>query len=168
MIALEVYASAYFRASKDPLVSYNQLLTFSKVIENDNEILSIINGNTKAYDTFKDIIESNFNPEFSNLLSVLVQDGRVNEWSRFVNLYREILVDKSLVFDVHVMSARKLLPEDQKDLEIRIKNKYGNQCEFRYDIDSSLIDGIKLVINHQTLDASVRGSLDKIKKEVLQ
>ena len=168
MIALEVYANAYFRASKDPLAAYTQLLTFSKTFENDQQILDGINGNSKAYDSFKEIIESHFNHEFANLLGVLVQDGRVSEWSRFVNLYREILVDKSLIFDVHIFSARSLSTQDKSDLELLIKTKYGQHCEFRYDIDASLIDGIKLVINHQTLDASVRGSLDKIKKEVLQ
>lgn len=168
MIALEVYAEAFFRANKDPLVGYAQLKDFSQIVVKGMDIFTSINGNSKAYETFRDLIETQFTREFSNLLAVLIQDARIDEWDRFLSIYRDILVDKALIHDVHVMSARPLKNDEVENLESRIIAKYGQYCEFRYDVDPSLIDGVKMVINHQTIDATIRGSLDKIKKEVLR
>lgn len=168
MIALESYATAYFRTSTQPLDSYSKINDFSLLMKSDEDIWKSINGNIKSYQLFKDIIEASFDYEFANLIGIFVQDARLDEWERFRQLFRDILVEKSLIYDVKVISAKNLSLEETLEVEHKIRSKYKGNCEFRYEIDKSLIEGMKLIINHQTIDVSIRGVLDKIKKEVLK
>lgn len=168
MIALDSYATAYFRTQAEPLIGYFKIKEFKELMNQDSSIWKNVNGNSKSYDFFKDIIEDSFGVEFSNLIGIFVQDARLEEWDRFLTLYRDILVDQSLIYDVKVNSAKLLSLEEKTEVESKILDKYDSKCEFRYEVDESLIKGMKIIINHQTIDVSIRGVLDKIKKEVLK
>lgn len=168
MIALESYTTAYFRACELPLDAYSKINDFSLLMRSDEDVWKSINGNIKTYQLFRDIIEDSFGYEFANLIGIFVQDARLDEWDRFKSLFRDILVEKSLIYDVKVISAKDLSQDETLEIEHKIMNKYKGKCEFRYEIDETLIEGMKLIINHQTIDVSIRGVLDKIKKEVLK
>lgn len=167
MIGLEVYATALYRSSKNPIRTYEYIKSFNEVLEQDIDLINRLNGNKKSYQLLKDVIIDHYDIEFSNFIEVMVSDARLDEWNRFKDVFRTVLVSKNLIFDVHVVSAQPLSKEAQERLELKIKNKHNAPCEFRYDVDARLIKGMKVTINHQTVDASVHGSLERIKKEVL-
>lgn len=168
MIGLEIYAKALFQASQDPYEMYQTIKQFNILYYQDKQIFEKINGNIKAYELFKDLIFESFGLEFANFIGVLIEDGRMNEWNRFLDHFRDLCVNQDLIYDVNVVSAKPLTESFKSKLEVQIQSKIKKPCEFRYGERASLIQGFQITINHQRIDMSIKGTLDKLKKEVLQ
>lgn len=81
----------------------------------------------------------------------------------YVGLYRQ---------QQHLIHGRLVVPVqlDSKTIERlkkMVKEKTENEVEFVVDIDPSIIGGFMLEYDTYSMDASIRGRLEKMKKELL-
>lgn len=65
---------------------------------------------------------------------------------------------------VKIYSPYELDPQTKEKLELAIKNKNKlKEISTRYIVDPNLIGGVKIVLNSQTFDLTIRNKLNKIK-----
>ena len=64
---------------------------------------------------------------------------------------------------LHVISSKPLGEARKKEIEKTFNEKLG-KSEFKYEIDASLIGGVKIIDGDTIYDGSIKEKLEKIKK----
>ena len=77
-----------------------------------------------------------------------------------------VLGSCSLDIAVRVTSAALLSPGDRKKLESAWRVKHGGEPSFVYEVDSALIGGIRIEDGGVVYDASIKGQLSKLRKQL--
>jgi F-type H+-transporting ATPase subunit delta len=80
----------------------------------------------------------------------------------YIRLYKE---EKGIQVAV-VSSARKLGPESTALIEELVRKAFHTEIELQHEVREDLIGGFVLRIENRQLDASVKGKLASIKKEL--
>ena len=80
----------------------------------------------------------------------------------FLRLYKE---EKGIQVAV-VSSARKLETGSAARLEEMVRKAFNTKIELQHEVREDLIGGFVLRIENRQLDASVKGKLARIKKEL--
>ncbi len=66
------------------------------------------------------------------------------------------------------MSAFPISEKDKADFEQLLSKKFGRKIIVSVEIQTELIGGIKILINDTVIDASVKGSLNKMAAQIIQ
>lgn len=164
MISLDIYAQALFEVSQDrALTFYDAIVDFGMVLK-DPEIRSVMErtyADTSVLDPLWDVLV--YDSEVVKLLKIMQASRLMNDYPRFVDAYRTLLLDHKLLVSVEVVSAVAL--EDVEALKASIAKRYEGRIELVSSIDTSLIKGMVLRINHDVFDTSIKKRLDSVMKE---
>ena len=76
-----------------------------------------------------------------------------------------VLGSCSLDVAVRIISADSLAPAEREKLEAAWNQKHGVEASFVYEVDPTLIGGIRIEDNGNLYDASVKGQLSKLRKQ---
>ena len=100
------------------------------------------------------------------MLFVLVDKGRFQYYHNIVKEYKRLV-------DVHkgegkgkVYSAVPLSEEQMKRFEEQASKLLQEKIRLKNVVDESLIGGVKLLVDGKIIDASLRGKLDRLSKEI--
>jgi F-type H+-transporting ATPase subunit delta len=103
-----------------------------------------------------------------NLLFVLIDHHRIAILSHVREAF-EAEVDQRLGFvRAEVVSARTLDPAQTAALEAGLTQMTGKQVRARFEVDPSLIGGVLARIGSTVYDGSIRGQLDKLRRQIAQ
>ncbi len=61
-----------------------------------------------------------------------------------------------------VSSAIALTGEEQAGLSEKLDARFGQPLELRFDVDPSLLGGVKVRVGDQVIDGSVKGKLEAL------
>lgn len=61
-----------------------------------------------------------------------------------------------------VMSAKKLNEEQKSEIKAKITKMFGDNLIFIFQIDKSLIDGLKIVVDDNVIDQSIKSDLEEL------
>ena len=67
---------------------------------------------------------------------------------------------------LRVLSSKPLSQESKEKIEILFRKKVEGQAEFVYEIDESLIGGIKVFDGSIVYDGTISGKLEQIKQSL--
>jgi len=94
-----------------------------------------------------------------NLLGVLRKYGDLYLLPAVLREIEKIHRAKHGIHKVEVVSARKI----QKEVEPRLRERFGSKAAFYFEINPEVIGGIILRINDElVIDASIKRRIDKI------
>lgn len=166
------YAKALFELSSSE--KQEEYYTYFKVICNNfldmPDFLKLLNLATISKDAKKDIIKKiykDFDETFKDFLFVLIDNNRIDLIHSIFHEYKKILRIKNRLVVVTVKSAkaldqdeiikiRNILETKYKDKEIKIKNI----------IDETLIGGIQILAQGESIDATLKNSLMELKESL--
>lgn len=105
-------------------------------------------------------------PEFTNFLDLLVEKGRTPLLPRINSSYEKYWADYNKLLPVTVTSAVELPQETIEKIRQSVEAQTGRKVELSGRVDDSVVGGIVLQVGNRVLDASIRGSLDRLRREV--
>jgi F-type H+-transporting ATPase subunit delta len=101
-----------------------------------------------------------------NFLLVLVDKGRAGQLEEIAREFERRVAEHEGVIHAELTTAIELSDEEARDLLGRIENSTGRKVEATRKVDPDLIGGIVLQVGSHRIDASVRGRLERLRREL--
>ena len=169
------YAQALFGVAEDKNISYeilNDLALAEKTFSENEDLVKIINSpvidSQKKKTVIKDIFGERINSLAVDFYGLVIDKNReciiTSVREEYEKLYNEAKHVRNLVIESVVY-----LDEEQKQkIKDKMETKYGVKFTVKNVLNSQLIGGVRLIIDDNVIDGSVRNSLAKIEESLLK
>ncbi len=168
------YGQALYDAAKE-LGKVNVLLEEAKEVR---EILSsqpgffmLINDPTIAAEEKKKIIKSVFegriSKELENFLYVLVDKRRISHFIKIIDQFEKLVYEAEGLGTGTVYTVKELSEEQLMKVEEETGKLLRENVKLTQEIDTSLIGGMKILINGKIIDASIKSRIETMMKELV-
>jgi F-type H+-transporting ATPase subunit delta len=101
-----------------------------------------------------------------NFVRLLVEKGRIGEIEEIQREFERLVAREQGQLEVELTTAHELSDEEARAIVRQIEQASGRRVEATRKVDSSLIGGIVLQAGSLRLDASVRGRLERLRREL--
>ena len=102
-----------------------------------------------------------------NFLRVLLVNYRMPLLEEAILAYRQIANERLGIVHVAISSATELSETERESVAARFRELTGKQVELEFRIDGGLLGGILAQIGSTVYDGSVRGSLARIRQQLM-
>jgi F-type H+-transporting ATPase subunit delta len=102
-----------------------------------------------------------------NFLLVLADKGRTGSLEEIAREFERLNAEHEGVVHAELMTAVELSDEEAQTLLQQIEQASGRKVEATRSVDPDLIGGIVLQVGSHRLDASVRGRLERLRRELV-
>lgn len=175
---METIASRYAKALLELAIENNKVIDYQNqmkhvysVIKDNIELVEFLKCYTISNDAKKDLLSKIFKDdiyiEIIHFMFLLIDKKRINylvricqEFNSECNEYRNVL--EGIIYSVENLDEEKI-----KRLEESVALKLNKKVELINVIDSSLIGGIKIVVNDTVFDNSIANRLQSLKQELI-
>ncbi len=117
--------------------------------------------NRKLNETFQP------SPMVENLLNMLVDRKRLGELKDIVDTYRKAEKKRRGISTAYVTSIRKLDEDEIEKLKAKLKRFTGNDVDIQWNIDPSILGGLRIQLGDRIIDGSLRAQLNKLRQTLL-
>lgn len=168
------YGSALFEVAKEKNkidTFLEQLQNINVVLRDNNELIEILqHPNVKSKDKrymIETAFRGRFDDEIVELMLVLLQNGKLNELCNISLYYRDIVYEYKGIKIAYVTTVVEMTKDEILMLKVRLGKQYGCIIEVENLIDKGIIGGAYLKIGDEITDGTIKGSFEKMKKELL-
>lgn len=117
----------------------------------------------------KQVLPSDVSHEVHNFLRLLVRQSDVNLLEDVIVDLQDILEEAGTVaHTARVTTAVKLSADEREQLEQRLMRQHGENLIFEYEVDPSIIGGVRVRIGDHLIDGSVSGRLSALRERLVQ
>lgn len=109
---------------------------------------------------------SDSDPDLFNFLELLVEKHRMPAIFRIRKRFDELYKSEKQRIEVTVTSAVELDPSVAEKVGAEVERQTGKEVELTSRVDESIIGGLVLQVGNMVLDASIRNSLEKLRRSV--
>ena len=102
-----------------------------------------------------------------NFLLVLADKGRTGSLEEIAREFERLIAEHEEIVHAELTTAVELSDEEAQTLLRQIEQASGRKVEATRSIDPDLIGGILLQVGSHRLDASVRGRLERLHRELV-
>lgn len=102
-----------------------------------------------------------------NFLLVLADKGRASQLEEIAAEFERLVAEAEGVVHAQLTTAVELSDEEAGKLLQQIEQASGRKVEATRTVDPDLIGGIVLQVGSHRLDASVRGRLDRLRRQLV-
>ncbi len=161
------YAQAIFEQAVE---RWRQALRTVNEAVTKADILTQVDNPTANFDRKKQLLNpalpANVDPEVRNLIYLLASKNELH-------LLPQVLVEFDRYVErgparqlVQVTSAILLNEGERKQLEQKIRTQYGQDLDFEYRVDKSLLGGLRVRIGDRVIDGTVVGKLNAMRQKL--
>jgi F-type H+-transporting ATPase subunit delta len=101
-----------------------------------------------------------------NFLLLLAEKNRAGEIEEIAREFERLVAEEEGILDVQLTTAVDLSEDEAREVIEQIEKASGRKVEATRNVDPDLIGGLVLQAGSLRLDASVRGSLDRLRREL--
>ena len=101
-----------------------------------------------------------------NFLLLVAEKGRANQLTEIVREFDALVAAEEGILDVELTTAVELSDEDATKLLGQIEQVSGRRLRARREVDPKLIGGFVLRAGSHRADASIRGRLERLRREL--
>jgi F-type H+-transporting ATPase subunit delta len=101
-----------------------------------------------------------------NFLRLLVEKGRIAGLREIAREVDSLVAAEQQRLEVGLTTAVELSDEEAKEILGQIEQAAGRKVEATRDVDPDLIGGLVLQVGSLRVDASVRGRLDRLRRDL--
>jgi F-type H+-transporting ATPase subunit delta len=170
----QVYGRALFEVAQERGVLDDvrtQLGQFADALEQQRELAVFFFSPYFSSDEKKDglnrMIEG-AEPAFLNFLEALLERHRMPAIFRIRTRFEELWDEEKQLLPVEVTSAVELDESTVRSIGERVGEQTGRTVELASHVDPEILGGIVLRVGNFILDASIRNSLNQLRKQVAQ
>jgi F-type H+-transporting ATPase subunit delta len=168
----QVYARSLFEVAKehdevDEI--HEQLGEFADAVDGNRELQMFFFSPYFSSEEKKDGIDKvvdGGNEHFVNFLKLVAERHRVPAIFRIRREFDAMWREENKLLEVRVTSARPLDDELIQSIGRRIEEQTGQRIELDANVDPDVIGGLVLRVGNLVMDASVRGRLERLRREV--
>jgi F-type H+-transporting ATPase subunit delta len=102
-----------------------------------------------------------------NFVRLVAEKGRAGEIREIAGEFEELVAAQEGVMDVELTTALELSDEEFGRIVGRIEGASGRKVQATRSVDATLIGGLVLQAGSMRLDASLRGSLERLRQQLL-
>jgi F-type H+-transporting ATPase subunit delta len=102
-----------------------------------------------------------------NFLRLTVEKGRIGEIEEIVREFDRLVAREERRLDVELTTAFELSDEDARRIVAQIEEASGRKVDATRTVDPDLIGGLVLQAGSLRADASVRGRLERLRRELV-
>lgn len=102
-----------------------------------------------------------------NFLLLTAEKGRIGDIEEMAREFERLVAREERRLDVELTTAFELSDEEAQDLIRQIEQASGRKVEAKRRVDPNLIGGLVLQAGSLRLDASVRGRLNRLRRELV-
>ena len=168
----QVYARSLFEVAKehDELDEiHDQLGEFADALDGNRELqvffFSPYFSSEEKKDGIDKVVEG-ANERFRNFLKLVAERHRVPAIFRIRREFDGLWRQENKLLEVRVTSATPLDEELVQSIGRRIEDQTGQRIDLDANVDPDVIGGLVLRVGNMVMDASVRGRLERLRKEV--
>ena len=119
----------------------------------DEQVFGVVTG----------IAGTDLSPKLRNLLSTVIDNGRLSVLPEIASQFRALVNDRGGVADAQVVSAFPLDATQQADLARVLEKRFGRQLKVAVTVDPTLIGGVRVTVGDEVLDTSVVARLEQMR-----
>jgi F-type H+-transporting ATPase subunit delta len=171
-VAQRTYANALFEAAKDRGrldVARDQLREFVDAVAEVPELRELLlNPQLDSADKVDALgaILADADELVRNFLLLVAEKGRAAELQEIAREFESLVAAEEGVLDVELTTAVELSEDDARKLLGRIEQVSGRRLRAAREVDPGLIGGFVLRAGSHRADASVRGRLERLRREL--
>ena len=168
-----VYANALFEAARDqnklePVgEQLAQLVEAEGKVPELRELLRNPQLDPRARRAALDDVLAGSDDLLRNFLLVLADKGRAGQLEEIAAEFERLVAEAEGVVHAQLTTAVQLSEKDAGKLLQQIEQASGRKVEATRAVDPYLIGGIVLQVGSHRLDASVRGRLDRLRRQLV-
>jgi F-type H+-transporting ATPase subunit delta len=102
-----------------------------------------------------------------NFLRLTAEKGRIGQIEDIAREFDRLIAREERRLDVELTTARELSDDEVRELLQQIEAASGRKVEASRKVDASLIGGFVLQAGSMRVDASVRGRLEGLRRELV-
>jgi F-type H+-transporting ATPase subunit delta len=106
------------------------------------------------------------NEALRNFLRLVVEKGRATQIQEIAREFEALYAAEQRVLNVELTTALELSDDEARDIVGQIEKASGLTVEATRSVDPNLIGGIVLTAGSLRLDSSVRGRLNRLRREL--
>ena len=119
----------------------------------DEQVFGVVTG----------IAGDDLSPKLRNLLSTVIDNGRLSVLPEIASQFRTLVNDRGGVADAQVVSAFPLDAGQQASLAKVLEKRFGRQLKVAVAVDPTLIGGVRVTVGDEVLDTSVVARLEQMR-----
>ncbi len=105
------------------------------------------------------ILPSTARTDVKNFLYTLLREGHLTLLDTVIADLARMVAQRTAVPVAHVTSAVPLTSDEQEALRQCVQARYGNEVEFDFRVDSSILGGVIVQVGDKVIDGSIAGKL---------
>ncbi len=172
-VAHRTYARALFEAAKERgrLAQVNEELSdFAAAAEQVPELASLLENPEVDRASKKAVLEellAGADELVRNFLLLLVEKGRIAGLREVARELESLVAAEERRLELELTTAIELTDEEAREIVSQIEQAAGREVEASRRVDPELIGGLVLQIGSLRVDASVRGRLEQMRRDLL-
>ena len=165
------YAQAIFELAleKGEFISRRQGLEKIAEIAKDEKLVALLDSPELPFNAKKGLLEERLegvNPFVLDLALFLVDRGELRIVDHILQEYTRLLDTYNGIEHVEIVTALPLDEGDKERVSQRLEGITGCKVNVDFQIDPSIIGGIRAKIGDMLIDNSIRNRLDSLRKEL--
>lgn len=152
-LALEKWVTA-LNAVQERLASDSNL---AKTLQDSDRLFS------ERQKELDQIIPADSDPNIRNFLYTLLKNGDIGLLGQTLTTLQQMSQAGPLVQVAHVTTAIALSEEDKEQFRQKLRAQYGNNLEFDFSVDPSIIGGAVVQVGDKVIDGSVATRLESLR-----
>lgn len=117
------------------------------------------------------VLEKSFaeqiDPQILKFILFLVEKKRIVFFPAIVADFKQQLIERSGILQVLLITATQVDQDTRELLKKKLESAYEKKIEINEELDPKLIAGGILIFSNKLIDFSVKGKLDRLKKDLL-
>ena len=166
------YAEAAFKRAKETGAAdrWADGLQFLTCVIRDSDMAAIVNNprvsKERITQLLLDICQDQIDAEVSNLVKLLVENGKLKLLPTILALYEEYKAQDEGYVNVDLCSAYPLTKAEQNKYIAMLEKQLNKKVNATVSVDKSLIGGILAKAGDKVFDGSVSGQLHQLAKRL--
>ena len=171
-VAERMYARALFDAAKERdrvQVVQEELADFVESVREVPELRALLRDpqlDPRAKVSALEEILGDADELVRNFLLVLTERGRAGQLEEIQREFEQLVAAETGRLDLELTTAVELSDEEAEQIVKRIEEASGRQVEAARKVDPELLGGVVLQVGSLRLDASLRGRLDRLRRDL--
>jgi F-type H+-transporting ATPase subunit delta len=171
-VIARTYARALFGAAKEQgrLVEVREELDlFADAIREVPELQALIRNpelDTRAKIGALDALLEGADELLRNFVRLVTEKGRAPMLEEIAREYDELVAAEARILNVELTTAYELSDSEAASIVDQIEKAAGRRVEAARSVDPELIGGLVLKVGSLEVDSSVRGRLDRLRREL--
>lgn len=168
------YAEALFSLKKDSNEleeTQKEIKELKKIFLENPDFTIVLSSSYKSLEEKKEIIDNTLkgvDDDIKSLLKIICENHRANYIIEIFENFNSLVNEYRGVKEGLVYSTQKLSESQLAKLNLKISEVEHQPTELKNVIDSSLIGGVKVVINDHIYDGSIKHHLEDMKLSLLK